>query len=130
MRGVLILGVVATVLAIVGCGGGDGSPDTGVSTSTPATVVNGGPPRALHLNVPSGDQAGKHLVATSGCLACHRIGDSGNRHLGPNLTRIGTRMSREEILSALKAGPGIMPSFQNLGERRLDEMTSFLAHLK
>jgi len=36
---------------------------------------------------------GKALVASSGCLSCHRIGEQGS-HLGPDLTDIGSRQGR------------------------------------
>jgi mono/diheme cytochrome c family protein len=126
MRRVLALALVAVVLLAFGCGGGSSSPD---QRSTSNAAVNGGPPAVLEVNVPPGDESGKRIVAQSGCLACHKIGESGNGSLGPNLTRIGARESRESILRTLKAGPGIMPSFQNLGEERLSRVASFLAHL-
>jgi cytochrome c551/c552 len=104
------------------------------TVSTSATgrdvQVNGGVPPVITLNVPRSDEAGKRLVVQSGCLACHKIGDNGNGSLGPNLTQVGARLSRAEILRTLKAGPGIMPSFQNLGEQKLNEMVDFLAHLR
>ena len=54
------------------------------------------------------------MVAQSGCLACHKIGDNGNGDPGPNLTHIGARIPRNAILRSLEAGPGIMPSFKSL----------------
>ena len=60
-------------------------------------------------------EAGKLVAAQSGCLACHKFGDNGNGALGPKLTQIGARIPRNAILRSLEAGPGIMPSFQNLG---------------
>lgn len=131
MRRILALGMAVLVLVADGCWGGGGSQDTGTTTaSRPDTVVNGGPPAVLQVNVPPGDEAGKRVVAQSGCLACHKIGQSGNGSLGPNLTRIGARESRASILRTLKTGPGIMPSFQNLGKERLNAVTSFLGHVK
>jgi mono/diheme cytochrome c family protein len=93
--------------------------------------VNGGSQYTLGLNLPPGEKVGKRVVAQSGCLACHKIGESGSHgSLGPNLTHIGSRASRASILAALKAGPGIMPSFQNLGKERLDAAVNYLANLK
>jgi Cytochrome c len=48
-------------------------------------------------------EAGKLVVAQSGCLACHRIGDDGNRGPGTNLTHIGAKLSEREIAHALEA---------------------------
>jgi menaquinol-cytochrome c reductase cytochrome b/c subunit len=58
------------------------------------------------------EKAGKEVVAQSGCLACHKLGENGNAGPGPTLTHIGSRIPRNGILRSLRAGPGIMPSFQ------------------
>src|SRR2546423_568497 len=73
--------------------------------------ANAGPPTAIDLKVSRQYEAGKEIVAQSGCLACHKIGDNGNGTLGPNLTQIGARIPRNAILRSLRAGPSIMPSF-------------------
>jgi len=51
----------------------------------------------------SGDAAkGKDLVTSSGCLNCHRIGDTGSR-LGPNLSGIGGRRTGERLQRSIVA---------------------------
>ena len=92
--------------------------------------ANAGPPSNIDLKVPKQYEAGKLVVAQSGCLACHKIGDNGNGTLGPNLTHIGSRIPRNAILRSLQAGPGIMPSFQSLGQKKLNQVADFLAYLK
>ena len=92
--------------------------------------ANAGPPSTIDMNVPPQYQAGKEVVAQSGCLACHKIGDNGNGTLGPDLTHIGARIPRNAILRSLKAGPSIMPSFQSLGTQKLNQVADFLAYLK
>ncbi len=92
--------------------------------------ANAGPPSEIDLKVPPQYEAGKLVVAQSGCLACHKIGDNGNGTLGPDLTEIGARIPRNAILRSLEVGPGIMPSFQNLGQKKLNEVADFLSYLK
>jgi quinol-cytochrome oxidoreductase complex cytochrome b subunit len=94
------------------------------------TGANAGPPTKIEMDVPPQYEAGKLVVAQSACLACHKIGDSGNGTLAPDLTHIGSRIPREAILRSLKAGPSIMPSFQSLGEKKLNQVADFLAYLK
>ena len=77
--------------------------------------ANAGPPSKIDMKVAPQYEPGKLVVAQSGCLACHKIGDNGNGTLGPDLTHIGARIPRNAILRSLEAGPGIMPSFQDLG---------------
>jgi quinoprotein glucose dehydrogenase len=45
---------------------------------------------------------GKALVASSGCLNCHRIGDTGSR-LGPNLSDIGDRRTPDRLQRSIVA---------------------------
>jgi menaquinol-cytochrome c reductase cytochrome b/c subunit len=92
--------------------------------------ANAGPPTAVSMQVPKQYEAGKLVVAQSACLACHKIGDSGNGTLAPDLTHIGSRIPRNAIKRSLVAGPGIMPSFKSLGEEKLNEVADFLAYLK
>jgi menaquinol-cytochrome c reductase cytochrome b/c subunit len=92
--------------------------------------ANAGPPSNIDLKVAPQYEAGKEIVAQSGCLACHKIGDNGNGTLAPDLTHVGARIPRNAILRSLRAGPSIMPSFQNLGQKRLNQVADFLASLK
>ena len=92
--------------------------------------ANAGPPTTVEMKVPPQYEAGKLVVAQSACLACHKIGDSGNGTLAPDLTHIGSRIPRAAILRSLEAGPSIMPSFKSLGEKKLNEVADFLAYLK
>jgi menaquinol-cytochrome c reductase cytochrome b/c subunit len=94
------------------------------------TGANAGPPTEVNIDVPKQYEPGKEVVAQSACLACHKIADSGNGTLAPDLTHIGSRLPREAILRALKAGPSIMPSFKSLGKQKLNEVADFLSYLK
>src|SRR4051812_4250024 len=51
--------------------------------------ASAGSPNEIDLKVPSNLEAGKLVVAQSGCLACHKIGENGNDGPGPNLSDIG-----------------------------------------
>jgi quinol-cytochrome oxidoreductase complex cytochrome b subunit len=92
--------------------------------------ANAGPPTEIEMDVPPQYEAGKEVVAQTACLACHKIGESGNGTLAPDLTHIGSRIPRSAILRSLKAGPGIMPSFNDLGNQKLNQVADFLAYLK
>jgi menaquinol-cytochrome c reductase cytochrome b/c subunit len=92
--------------------------------------ANAGPPSEIDMQVAKVYQPGEEVVAQSGCLACHKIGDNGNGTLGPDLTQIGARIPRAAILRSLKAGPSIMPSFKDLGQKKLNEVADYLASLK
>jgi putative heme-binding domain-containing protein len=58
---------------------------------------------AARLFGQTGDAAkGKELVASSGCLNCHRIGETGSR-MGPNLTDIGDRRTPDRLQRSIVA---------------------------
>lgn len=90
-----------------------------------------GPPTTIDLPTAPQYEKGKQIVAQSGCLACHAIGDNGaHGGLGPELTEIGAQIPREAIKRSVTIGPGIMPSFQGLGDKNLDAVADYLASLQ
>jgi hypothetical protein len=75
-------------------------------------------------------QAGRRALARSGCLACHRIGDTGNRGPGRNLTHVGSRLSERQIAHALIDSRAPMPSFKLLPAEKSRDIVRFLALLR
>ena len=61
-----------------------------------------GPPTQIDLKTSAALEPGKEVVAQSGCLACHKLGDNGNDGPGPELTQIGARIpqKRDRALAA------------------------------
>ena len=88
--------------------------------------ATGGSPTEIDMKVAPQYEAGKEVVAGSGCLACHKIGENGNNGPGPELTHIGARIPRAAILRSVEIGPGIMPSFRELPPKKLNELADFL----
>ena len=56
------------------------------------------------LNLTGDAEAGAKLLSSTGqlasCLACHKIGKAGGV-LGPDLTQVGSRLSRQQLLESL-----------------------------
>ena len=50
--------------------------------------ATGGSPTEIDMEVAPRYEAGKEVVAGSGCLACHKLGENGNNGPGPELTHI------------------------------------------
>jgi menaquinol-cytochrome c reductase cytochrome b/c subunit len=86
-----------------------------------------GSPTEIDLAVAKQYEPGKELVAQSGCLACHKIGNNGNNGPGPELTHIGARIPQAAIVRSLEIGPGIMPSYKDFTPKQLDQVSEFLA---
>jgi menaquinol-cytochrome c reductase cytochrome b/c subunit len=88
-----------------------------------------GPPSEIDLKTSAALEPGKEVVAQSGCLACHKLGDNGNDGPGPELTEIGARIPRNAIARSLEVGPSIMPSYQSLPPAKFQALTAYLASL-
>jgi quinol---cytochrome c reductase cytochrome c subunit, bacillus type len=88
-----------------------------------------GPPSQIDLKTTAALEPGKEVVAQSGCLACHRLGDNGNNGPGPELTQIGAKIPRNAIARSLQVGPSIMPSYSGLPPRKFAALTAYLASL-
>ena len=69
-------------------------------------------------------------MAQMRCLACHRIGSEGNPGPGPDLSRVGSRLSRAQIEHALIAARAPMPSFNRLPPAKLKALVTFLTKLQ
>ncbi|MTD45575.1 c-type cytochrome [Conexibacter sp. W3-3-2] len=78
-------------------------------------------------------EAGKLVVAQSGCLACHKIAENGNDGPGPELTDIADRLPAQAIAQTLVNPTSPMPSFRSLQEKEPEKfrnMVMFLGQLK
>jgi menaquinol-cytochrome c reductase cytochrome b/c subunit len=119
-----------TLVAVIGAmafltysGANAGSP-TAIELATPKAVKESGGPVLAEF------EAGKQVVAQSGCLACHKLGDNGNDGPGPQLTHIGARLGAQGIARTLVNPQAPMPSFKNLPPEKFKAIVAFLSQLK
>jgi menaquinol-cytochrome c reductase cytochrome b/c subunit len=92
-----------------------------------------GSPTEIDLKVAPQYEKGKLVAASSGCLACHKIGENGNAGPGPNLTQIGKKLPAPAIARTLQNPTPPMPSFASLAEKqpqKFQALVEFLASLK
>src|SRR5437764_1633750 len=76
-----------------------------------------GPPTQIDLKTTAQYQPGKNVMASSGCLGCHRVGENGNAGPGPDLSEVGNRLPRAAIARTLINPTAPMPSFSNLKQQ-------------
>jgi len=88
----------------------------------------GSPTEIEESHIPPGTEKGAEVVAQSGCLGCHKIGENGNT-LGPELTEIGAKLPATGIERTIQVGPSIMPEY-DLPEDKLQEAVKFLSALQ
>ncbi|MBA3326874.1 MAG: c-type cytochrome, partial [Solirubrobacterales bacterium] len=72
-------------------------------------------------------EAGKQVVAQSGCLACHKIGENGNDGPGPELGDIGERLQAQAIERTLINPTAPMPSYRDLPPEKFENLVAFLS---
>ncbi|MDX6683641.1 MAG: menaquinol-cytochrome c reductase cytochrome b/c subunit, partial [Solirubrobacteraceae bacterium] len=92
-----------------------GSPNQ-IDMATPPSVMANGPDAVRAF------EAGKQVVAQSGCLACHKIGENGNTGPGPDLSQIGGRLPRQAIARTLVNPTAPMPPFTKLPVDKRDNL--------
>jgi ubiquinol-cytochrome c reductase cytochrome b subunit/menaquinol-cytochrome c reductase cytochrome b/c subunit len=99
-----------------------------------------GPPTQIDLATPQRIKAqggkmlaeyekGKQVVAQSGCLACHKIGENGNDGPGPHLTDIGARLPSQAIARTLVNPTAPMPSFAGLQKDSPDKFRALVTYV-
>ena len=89
-------------------------------------------PTEIEHPVAAKHEEGKDVMQSSGCLACHKIGHSGNT-LGPDLTYIGDRLGRDAIARTLENPTEPMPPYTRLREEEPEQfaqLVDFVASLK
>ncbi|MEA2151423.1 MAG: menaquinol-cytochrome c reductase cytochrome b/c subunit, partial [Solirubrobacteraceae bacterium] len=94
-----------------------------IDMPTPANIVAQGGQTLRQF------EAGRQVVAQSGCLACHKIAENGGV-IGPNLTKIGGRLAPQAIDRTLENPTAPMPSYASMPADKRTALVSFLSHLK
>jgi menaquinol-cytochrome c reductase cytochrome b/c subunit len=117
------IAVIAAMALLTYQGANAGSP-TAIELPTPKAIQQAGGKTLAEY------EAGKLVVAQSGCLACHKIGENGNSGPGPNLTKIGGRLPQQAIARTLVNPTAPMPSFKNLPPQKFKAVVEFLSQLK
>jgi menaquinol-cytochrome c reductase cytochrome b/c subunit len=102
-------------------------PPTQIDMATPKAVMAEGP------KVVQQYEAGRQVMAQSGCLACHKVGENGNDGPGPALTDIADRLPAAGIQRTLINPTAPMPSFRSLQQnqpKKFQALVAFLGRLK
>jgi menaquinol-cytochrome c reductase cytochrome b/c subunit len=115
--------VICAMAYLTYSGANAGAP-TSIEMATPAAVTQAGGKLLAEY------EEGRKVVAQSGCLACHKLGDNGNSGPGPNLTNIADRIPRQAIARTLVNPTAPMPSFKNLPAKKFEAIVNFLSQLK
>jgi menaquinol-cytochrome c reductase cytochrome b/c subunit len=116
--------LVAGAMALLTYQGAQAGSPTAIELKTPASVKQAGGATLAEF------EAGKQVVAQTGCLACHKIGENGNAGPGPDLTHIASRLKGQGIARTLVNPTAPMPSFKDLPPQKFKSVVAFLSLLK
>jgi ubiquinol-cytochrome c reductase cytochrome b subunit/menaquinol-cytochrome c reductase cytochrome b/c subunit len=117
------IAVICAMAYLTYSGAHTGAP-TAIEMATPTAVKEAGGKLLAQY------EEGRKVVAQSGCLACHKLGDNGNAGPGPDLTHIASRIPRQAIARTLVNPTAPMPSFKNLPAKKFEAIVNFLSQLK
>ena len=117
--GIFVIGAMG-YLTYLGAAAG---PPTQIDEPTPARIKAMGPEMLAKY------EKGKQVVAQSGCLACHKIGENGNGGPGPALTEVGDRLPSQAIARTLVNPTAPMPSFSGLQKNSPDKFKALVAYV-
>lgn len=73
---------------------------------------------------------GMRLFEQKTCISCHAVAGTGG-HRGPDLTTVGSRLNREQLVTRVLNGGNGMPAYAgNLAPGEVTSLVDFLAQLK
>ncbi|MGG4264112.1 cytochrome c551 [Peribacillus simplex] len=84
--------VLGTSLALAACGGNDDAADKEPAENSETTTAGAGDAAKIYENK---------------CSGCHAVNLEGG--VGPNLTKVGSKLSKAEIENVIANGQGAMP---------------------
>src|SRR5215218_2308303 len=91
-----------------------------------------GSPTEIDQPAPRGLERGQEVMASSGCLGCHKVGENGNT-LGPSLSDVGSRLGRDAIARTLVNPTPPMPTYQSMRKdnpKQFNQLVQYVASLR
>ena len=117
----LLLLVVAFIVIAAGCGGNK------TNNNAPAPANNTGTNAPAPAN--NTTTAAAEATYKAQCVGCHAANMSGG--VGPNLQKVGGKLTAEQISTQIHNGGGGMPAYNGtLTEDQINALTDWLASKK
>ena len=87
-------------------------------------------PASVTQGLGDAERRGADLFVSKACFACHMIEGAGGRR-GPDLSRVGSRLNRDQITARIATGGGGMPAFAgSVTPAELEDLVTFLVTRK
>ncbi|MFP7278071.1 cytochrome c [Exiguobacterium indicum] len=121
LKNLLLALGLGTTLALAACGGSDdSSSDDSSSTKEESTMNDDSSKTETAVDA--------EKIFANNCASCHGNNLEGN--VGPNLTKVGSKYSSEEIQKIIKNGKGQMPAGILKDDKEIMAVADWLAEKK
>jgi len=121
LKNLLLALGLGTTLALAACGGSDdSSSDDSSSTKEESTMNDDSSKTETAVDA--------EKIFANNCASCHGNNLEGN--VGPNLTKVGSKYSSEEIQKIIKNGKGQMPAGILKDDKEIMAVADWLAAKK
>lgn len=98
-------------------------------TATPAPASAAPSPSAKPADGGTSTAAQAQVLYKDNCMSCHGAGLAGD--FGPNLTKVGSHKTKDEIVAQILGGKGDMPPFKSaLKSEEIEVLAAWLADKK
>ncbi|WP_261302517.1 c-type cytochrome [Paenibacillus andongensis] len=98
-------------------------------TAAPAPASAAPSPSAKPADGGTSTAAQAQVLYKDNCMSCHGAGLAGD--FGPNLTKVGSRKTKDEIIAQILGGKGDMPPFKSaLKSEEIEVLAAWLADKK
>jgi mono/diheme cytochrome c family protein len=131
-RLVLLACTIAAAMAITACGAKkeEAAPQT-PAAQTPAAQTPATTPPATTQPTPAATAVNAESIVKANCIACHGDTLAGNGNERRNLTKVGSKLTKEQLVTTITSGRGGMPAFKDkLKDTEIAAVAEWLAAKK
>lgn len=120
MKKTLLVLTLLLAGSLAACGKTPTTPQTSPSASTsPAATQSAGGTTKVDAQT----------VFKANCVSCHGVNLEGS--VGPNLQKVGSRLSKDQVSATVTNGKGAMPSFKDkLSDDEVSSLATWLSEKK
>lgn len=121
LKNLLLAAGLGATLVLGACGSDDSSSDTSPDTTKEESTMNDDSSKTETA-------VDAEKIFANNCASCHGNNLEGN--VGPNLTKVGAKLSSEEIQEIIKNGKGQMPAGILKDDKEIVAVADWLAEKK